>query len=231
MHYNGKRMKTFDIESTGLDINSNIVCICTFDGKEYKTYYSIKEFMKQDFTDKILVGFNSGNYRGGFDLNFIRTKCIQDDIDYKLKGVEHLDIYPLVKSYFNTTIKYNKIPSLSSLLKKDLEWLAEANELLYSTKKETYEDIMELDEPEWLNYVEEKHKEKNSLQDVYQQWFDPNKIEEYISGADTDELLQQKAIGDVVRHCCNDNFRTYKITNTLIDLLPNYQIDRSIEIL
>lgn len=229
MYWNGSKIVTFDIESTGLDVDSHIVCINTFNGKEGNVFFSIKEFMKQNFHNIILVGYNSGNYRNGFDLPFIRTLCIKNNLEYTLKGVAHLDIYPLVKSFLNTTIRYTKIPSVSSLRKPDLEKLAVANGLGYSTKKETYKTIEELDEPEWLDYPKVKHKDKNSLQDTYQIHFDPNKNEEYISGADTDKLLQEGKISEVVKHCSNDVIRTYKITEVLLDLVPEYQINKNLQ--
>ena len=228
MYWNGSEIIAFDIETTGLDINSKLVCANIYDGEKCHTFHSIKEFMKSNFNNKILVGFNSGNYRGGFDLNFIRTLCIKNDIDYTLNGVAHLDIYPLIQSYFNTTIKYDKLPSVSSLRKNNLIELANANDLDYSTKKETYKAIKELDEPNWLDYVKTKHKERNSLQNVYQMWFDSNKQEEYISGADTDKLLQEGKIREVIKHCNNDIIRTYKITDKVLDLTPDYQINRNL---
>jgi uncharacterized protein YprB with RNaseH-like and TPR domain len=228
MYWNGSKIVTFDIETQGLDVNSNIICINTYDGDKCNVYYSIEKFMKQNFDNKILVGFNSDSWRGGFDLNFIRTLCVKNDIDYILYGVAHLDIFPLIKTNFNTTIQYNKLSSVSSLRKNDLLKLADANDIEYSTKKDTYKRIKQLDEPEWLEYIKVKHKEKNDLQSVYQMWFDPNKEEEYISGADTDKLLQEGNIGEVVKHCSNDIIRTYKLAEKVLDLVPEYQINKSL---
>lgn len=228
MYWNGSKIVIFDLETTGLDVKSKLVCANTYDGDNYNVYHSIEKFMEQDFDNKILVGFNSGNYRGGFDLNFIRTLCIKNNINYTLNGVTHLDIFPLVQSYFNTTIQYDKLPSVSSLRKDDLVKLADANELDYSTKKKTYKAINKLDKPNWLDYIKVKHKEKNNLQHVYQVWFDPNKKEEYISGADTDKLLQEGKIGEVVKHCNNDLIRSYKLADKVLDLVPDYQINRNL---
>lgn len=228
MNWNGKKLISFDIETTGLDVDSKIVCINTYDGENSNVYFSLENFIKQNFKDKILVGYNSGNWRGGFDLNYIRTYCVKNNIDYHLNGVIHLDIIPLVRKYFNTTIQFNKIPSVSSLRKDDLVFLANKNDLEYTTKKDTYKRIKQLGSPDWQDYEKKKHKKDNSLQKVYQILFDPNCEEEYIDGADTDELLQQGKIGEVVRHCTNDIIRTYKITNQVLDLVPNYPINKNL---
>lgn len=227
IYYHNKKLVTFDIETQGLDVNSNLICIVTYDGENYNRYFSIEKFMEQDFEDNVLVGFNSSK----FDLPFIRTKCIKENIPYTLNNVHHLDIYNPVRYNINTTIKYNKVPSKSNLYKSDLQKLAKANELEYKTKRQTYAEIKSLENPNWLNYIEEKHKDKNSLQDTYQLFFDVNNNEEYIDGADTDKLLQEGKIGEVIKHCDKDVLRTYKVTEKVYPIIPNYDLERVIKIL
>lgn len=238
MIINNKQVLTWDVESEGLDVDSDIISIATYDGEESKTYLGLeglKEFMdfvQDNKTKYILVGYNTENYRGmSFDIPFIRTQCILNDIPYKLKYTESVDIFPLIQSFFNTTKKYIKYPSQSSLRKADLTKLAKANNIEYSTVSGTYDDLMELEEIDWLDYIEESHKEYNSLQQVYMMWYDREEKEEYISGADSLKLLQEGKLEDILRHNVNDVIRTYKLTEKVVEMVSDYDLQRATKIL
>jgi hypothetical protein len=239
MDWDIRRMIFFDIETTGFDINSKFICSVsfipektgsvTFADKSIKDLY--KNYYQENPDDYLLITYNGENYYSGFDFPFLRTKFANKEIDWPFKGWEHLDVFPLIKKYFNTNLKYIKYPSQSSLRKTDLIKLAETNNIEYSTVPETYNELMKLEKINWLDYLEEETKSYNDLQSVYQIFFDPDKKEEYIDGGEVPELYQQNEIEKIIRHCQNDVERLYKITKKLLYYLPNYEIDRAINIL
>lgn len=50
-----------------------------------------------------LVGYNAEKWTGGFDLPFLRTRFIQNDIDWYFDGVYYCDIIHEVTNHLNTT--------------------------------------------------------------------------------------------------------------------------------
>jgi hypothetical protein len=50
-----------------------------------------------------LVAYNADSWKGGFDLPFVRTRCIRRGVDWVLEGVTSADLYDPVKKRLNTT--------------------------------------------------------------------------------------------------------------------------------
>ncbi len=50
-----------------------------------------------------LVAYNADSWKGGFDLPFVRTRCIQQGVDWILNGVQFADLWEPVKKRLNTT--------------------------------------------------------------------------------------------------------------------------------
>lgn len=188
----------FDIETSGFDIHSNLVSFAYAD-KEIEFVTSGNDIIKE--IDEMckemrslhgtIVTFNGDNFRGGFDFPYLRTFYLLHQIDWPFKGIEHLDILPLVQKFLNTDTNERALPSKSSLRKNDLAKLALANDLEYKTIPKTYKELMELEEKNeanWLDYVSITNKSNNDLQSVYQILFDPDKEEEYVNGA-TKQLI------------------------------------------
>lgn len=67
-----------------------------------------------------LYGYNSNTYRGGFDIPFLRTRCSMLDVDWVFAGVQHMDLYSVVETAFNTT-QYR----IDGLNKRPLQKVAE----------------------------------------------------------------------------------------------------------
>ena len=50
-----------------------------------------------------LVAYNADSWQGGFDLPFVRTRCLRRGVDWVLGGVMSSDLYDPVKKRLNTT--------------------------------------------------------------------------------------------------------------------------------
>ena len=256
----------FDIETTGFSAwEDDFVCwalACTgynsFVDAELGTIDINLHSTDRVGNEQIVVTWNGENYRGGFDFPWLRSKCIQEGIEWKLAGVKHLDLLPLVRKYINTTHYVTEIPSKSSLRAGDLKKLAKANNFDYQNKNQAYRKMETknigskkgLDSVDWLDYIEPEAKEDNSLQAVYQMMFDPEKEEEYIEGSKIPELYEKiqelekyEAAPDlsmynkeearelwqeIKDHNRRDVERLKKIAEKIIPVIPDWEIERNI---
>lgn len=61
-----------------------------------------------------LCGYNVETWGGGFDLPFIRTRCIKNDISWFLTGQYVADVFPEVKKYLHTTTQKVKLSTVET---------------------------------------------------------------------------------------------------------------------
>lgn len=84
---------------------------------------SVRAFVEENFdAQDILVAYNGETWNSGFDLQFLRTACLQNGVEWVFKGVRYLDIYPVFgkKNRFNT-----EVPSHKGLNKAPMQEFAE----------------------------------------------------------------------------------------------------------
>lgn len=231
----------FDIETEGFCAYDDAFILADFyylkkDKHVHKTVYSLQElsnFLTKEKEHNMvrLIGKNTDNYRGGFDIPFLRTKYMMLNASWPFKGVENLDIGPLIKSLLQTKTYEIKTPSKSSLNKPDLEKICEANGYDYVNKKETYRAIMEDYEGgkdiDWCGYEKIKCPSRNDLQTIYQKIYDPEINEEYIDGAEVPVLFMEGKIDLIEKHCKKDNERTKKIFDDFNSMIPAYYISKN----
>lgn len=239
MQYKGNNLIFFDIETGGFSAIKDpfILAIITLGiAEEYEEFYSIEEvsdYVKTYGINGILVTYNGENYYGGFDFPFLRTKYAMARTEWPFAGIQHLDLCPLVKKFFNTKDYEISIPSPNSskINKTVLTKLAFANGLEYKTINETYEELMELHSQgkcDWLDVATIKTTEDNSLQSVYQKLFDPDIQEEYIDGEEVPELYRKGEIDKILFHCKNDVRRLRDVTSLILDFFPAHEIEKNI---
>lgn len=230
----------FDIETTGLSgIQDDFVLAVVQNGNNVNVFLDLIEFF--DYikynVQGILVGYNTENYRGGFDLPFLRSLTLRKGLIWPFAGLKHLDILPLVQSSLQTRIYEVKIPSQSSLRKADLTELAFINEISYTNTKETYAKLLELHKEglcNWNGLEQVVTTESNTLDDVYAYFFDPGREEEYI---DVEKLINQFKAREIsyeefvalnTIHCKDDVRRLKAVTEALLPLLPQNYVDRNL---
>lgn len=62
--------------------------------------HAIFEYFDKEYD--CLVTFNGDNWRGGFDIPYLRTKCGHHNADWPFDGVTHTDLCPIVEGDFHT---------------------------------------------------------------------------------------------------------------------------------
>ena len=252
-----KKLVYFDIETEGFSSwTDSLVCAAILKEGDFvieKDLFEIMEKLKSKSHNSIIITYNGEGYRKGFDFPFLRSKCIQEGVEWELAGVKHLDLLPLVRKYINTTHYVTEIPSKRQLKAADLKKLARANDIDYQNKNETYKLLKKLrGRADWLDYIEPKSKEDNSLQAVYQMMLDPEEEEEYIEGGRIPEIYEEiqriKANLDdpsdklvmydesdieglwqkIKDHNRRDVERLKKIAEKVIPVIPDWEIKRNI---
>ena len=224
----------FDIETTGLCVQDEFVLAIASneEGEVFDNVRDLFKYFNKKKGSKIIVGYNTDNYRGGFDFPFLRSISIIEGLDWPFSGWKHIDIYPLVQNHINTKHRTIKLPSKSSLNKDKLTKLAFANDIEYSTIDGTYEELMKKygdgKDIDWLDYTKEKEKDFNDLQGAYIELFDPNEEEEYLDGKEVPKLYKENNLGEIAKHCNNDIRRLRTIAESIIPIIPDYYIERQI---
>ena len=232
----------YDLETTGFSgFEDKLVSAIILDDvkfrslgrwKEEDLLIKVMEILGNLSCAEILVSYNGENWRGGFDIPFLRSQCIKHNVEWTLAGIEHLDLLPIVKKRINTHHYSTELPSKSKLYKDDLVKLAKANDLEYTNKNDTYDELIDLgDNCDWLDYIKEECKEKNGLQTIYQLIFDQEAKEEYLSGGEVPEFYEAGNYDKIIEHNERDVIRLKKVTEAIINTIPSYELDKAITVL
>lgn len=86
---------------------------------------SVGTYIEDNFDNlDILVAYNGETWKGGFDLQFLRTACLRNGVEWILNGVNYMDIYPIFgkKNRFNTTVPSHK-GMKKDTLKEFADWM------------------------------------------------------------------------------------------------------------
>ena len=243
MKINGLTAVCFDIETTGFSAwEDEFICAAALGPGNNFVNSSLNGVVIPSLKNvDLLVTYNGEGYHGGFDFPFLRSKCIQNNIDWSLAGVKHLDLCDLVEKYINT-LSYGGFKK-SDFKAPDLKKLAKENGIDYQNKGQCLEELKGLENPNWLDY-ERKAKEDNSLQKVYQLMFDPEKEEEYISGEKIPKLYERyqeetwektwggnksKIMEQIKDHNRRDVERLKKVAEAVVPVLPEWEVKRNIK--
>jgi uncharacterized protein YprB with RNaseH-like and TPR domain len=108
-----------DIETTGFECDKKVIAFALeeLNGNGF----SVSNKWPDDdarildmFADKIdeyrrdkyqICTYNGENWKGGFDIPFLRTQFLINDIHWAFAGMRHLDLYPLIDKRFNMKFK------------------------------------------------------------------------------------------------------------------------------
>jgi len=235
--FRGQEVVTWDIETTGLSpIDDEIITCAFFDGRKVRVCENLNEVKNYihsyNHRETLFVGYNSGSfYNEGFDLPFMRLAYLQSKFEFPFTEYYHLDLFPLITKFFNL-FSYNEEPmSKSSLYADDLKKLAEANEIEYINKNETYEILTSEEDTDWLDYKEDKKEKMYDEQSLYQLLFDSKGEEEYIDGAEVPELYEEGEIDKIKEHNKKDVMRLFKIIPEVFKVIPEDAIMKNVEVL
>jgi hypothetical protein len=54
--------------------------------------------------DYLLVAYNGERFNGGFDLPFLRTRYLRQELDWPFDDIPYADLLPIISDRFNTTV-------------------------------------------------------------------------------------------------------------------------------
>lgn len=83
----------------GLDVRVH-VCV-----DEHDLLSTLHDVVFEQFDDNYnrLIAFNADSWQGGFDLPFLRTRCISHDHPWVFEDLEFTDLWEVTKKRLNTT--------------------------------------------------------------------------------------------------------------------------------
>jgi DNA polymerase III epsilon subunit-like protein len=230
------------IRLTGSRANSELRFEITTHGSEKELLNTMSQYTSDRFKrESVLVAYNGETYNGGFDLPFIRSRLLLNQIPYLFSGVWYTDLYGIFSdNLFNTT--YQPEPSLDSLLKRDMKSLIQHHNLNIDTsqRKGDIEDVLKQKDSidqligEWYDSSDKElgTESAGSLDDVYAQLFDgsrPAKIVDTSIPIFGDPLTDSKEAvskyknneyGTVIKHCLSDVSRCVALKDAMLKYAP-----------
>ena len=125
---------SFDLETTGLSADSEITsfamvsaeskycisqCLPGQDGEidDKCLLISMYDVIAAKNKGDVIVTYNGGNYKGGFDFPLLRTRFCKHGIAWPFTGMMHVDLYPVIEKRWNTAVL--RIPKLDQLKRKE----------------------------------------------------------------------------------------------------------------
>lgn len=225
----------FDIETTGLTTLDTQFVLGVFkegDQKE-KVFYDLDtlfDYAKDIGMTEVIVGANTTN----FDFPYLRTKYLLngwEPEEWPFSGKSHFDLLNVFKYHFKVDETIVEPYPESRFKSNDLKKLAFLNDIEYQNMKQVYTELQKLENPDWSDYKKEKTNKYGDLQSLYQTFFDKNKEEEYLDGAEMPELYRKGRIDLIEKHCIRDVQRLKKVTELLYPLIPAYSRERAMDTL
>ena len=234
-----KRAEIFDIETTGLAANDQVVCF-TYDGKQYiQTEDGSEKDVLMELSrvvaaqeNHLLATFFGGPKYGtapGFDIPTLRTRYLMNGIPemFPFRGLTHVDMSEVALKYFNTmvlqkpTLELLSAPQIVELTKEcDLHPLKtkEAN----IRQLRTEETVLPITVYEFIQkHVELKAVTKHSLDNIFKIYCpgaDESLLNEKYSGKDMPVLFEKyKRLGE--KHCADAILEHNRNCHTKIQFL------------
>ena len=233
------RFVCFDIETTGLSASDRIVSYCLLgendstgmccDCEETEMLEQLSVDVDNVLSGKILVTFNGENWSGGFDIPFLRTRYVIDDmIDrYPFRNVKHVDLMPIFQKKFNTaTVKNATLEDLSAAQCKELVQMCGIKP--FSTKAQNIEMLGAVDHnnvcivDDYLNAnTEQKIVNKYGLKHCYHLLFGGDAG---MTGEDVPELWKNGEYNKIAEYNEDDCKLTYRLLGICLALVPEYDM-------
>ena len=118
LNTNGKQVDTGQLE-TGLEsVNGGLPVIIHAESDEKALLERMARvvFNRFDREYNTLTAYNAESWKGGFDLPFVRTRCLHDGVDWMFDGIQFADLWEPVKKRLNTTYTaHGKSDTVNSL--------------------------------------------------------------------------------------------------------------------
>lgn len=115
---NGTTLERSTVEKRLTDSSGGVSVSVTTAADENELLRSMQEFLFERFDTQYnrLIAFNAESWKGGFDLPFLRTRCIKHDTEWVFDGLHFADLWEPLKKRLNTThVAFGGSTSINSL--------------------------------------------------------------------------------------------------------------------
>ena len=159
----------------------------------------IRELMFDRFSKDYdrLIAYNAESWKGGFDLPFVRTRCIKCDLEWVFDGIQFADLYDPLAKRINTTVTTHGASADANTLTGSHELFAPSQHSL-----DTLSEYVPDDHP-W--YAE--------------RWYDPFK-----TSASAVDAYHNDSYLDVLLHNLADIHRTWELGELIRHYVPSKDI-------
>lgn len=188
---------------------------------------SVRRYIEDHFDSMdILVAYNGETWKGGFDLQFLRTACLRNGVDWVFNGVNYMDIYPIFgkKNRFNTEVPSHKGMKMDALKDfadwMDVEWdsgmkkkeiqMAVADTQYDFRKVNEWADETERDEVPTYDYNDQVGIYQALTDDVHT--YDP-----WTDSANAVTAFHDAEFADLILHNLADVVKTKELTEMAIN--------------
>ena len=135
----------FDIETTGLHpLESELVSWATGSSGTIQDNTTNEKLLLEDLvfefkaknksTTTIITYMGGTLYSPGFDFPYLRTKFLKYGMAWPFKGFNHIDLYPIIQKWFDTT--YSSLATFDTLNFDHLKALAKVYDIKPGTSKD-----------------------------------------------------------------------------------------------
>lgn len=192
---------------------------------------SVSEYIEENFTkDTVVVAYNGETRSGGFDLQFLRTACLRNNIDWIFNDVKYLDIYPIFGKHdrFQTNVPSHEGLKKSGM-KEFADWMGVEWDSSMSKSEisnaiaDTQYDFRKI--REWVDETDREEVPTYNYNDqvgIYQALFD--EVHEYDPWTDSANAVTAFHEGDFVPlalHNLADVVKTKELTDAAVDTVSS----------
>jgi hypothetical protein len=229
----------FDIETTGLTADDRVVSYCLLeeDSSTIMCCDCTEEDMLDQLADdvgrilggKVLVTFNGENWSGGFDIPFLRTRYVINDMvdSYPFGGVKHIDLLPIFQKKFNTSMA--KVPTFDDLSAAQCKELVRMCSIRpFNTKAENVKMLGALDynhvdiaKDYLVSNIDAKVVTKHGLKHCYHLFFGGDVG---MTGGDVFDLWKKGEYGKISEYNEYDCKMTMKLLAVCLATVPEYDM-------
>jgi len=190
---------------------------------------SVGTYISENFNSlDVLVAYNGETWKGGFDLQFLRTACLQTGVGWIFDDVNYMDIYPIFgkKNRFNTEIpsheKLNKTP-----LKEFADWMGvEYDSDMTKDEIKTVIASTQYDPQKIIDWATETEREDIPTKDYSDQvgvykalTGDVHKYDPWANSANAVTAFEDGNFTDLILHNLADVVKTTELTEMAINLV------------
>lgn len=115
---NGTTLEQSTVERRLTDVSDGVSVSVTTATDENELLMAMQEILFERFDKQYnrLIAFNAESWKNGFDLPFLRTRCIKHDTEWVFDGFQFADLWEPIKKRLNTThVAFGGSTSINSL--------------------------------------------------------------------------------------------------------------------